>query len=920
MAGEKTTGTSVVKRLLRWLVRIGVVLVIAGLLFYIVVLPSLVERVAISTLEAMGLPDVKLELRGLSIRHAQLANLAAGEGDRLFVGGIGLRYSVLELLRGEVEAIELTGVEVDVRIRDGVLDLGPIDDYLAQESTTEGFPVGRIDLRSSTIALDIEGTSLRLPLRGIAAKWSDGRVGVSVWVGGSDLDVHMEGAFDPDSFDADISTHIEWRDAGALVKALLSHVAPALHLGGSAEIDITCRRQDGNTDIGAEGCIRDVTIGQGRDHAVVTADELTIEAGARFEGADVDEVDVDVEIHGVRAAAFPSPLAGTLRFNWPRPKTAHGLAAHFDRLEGTLLSANVRGSDCSVWLDVSAPSLTAWWNGESDAEIELAVYGRLGKVLRRLAPAFIDEFGEPGKLSLKGRAAARLTRTDGAITSWRLETSDSRLTLEQGAGVPTQILSGVTADLSFAIEANPNEAALSVKSLSPIGFHAPVFDLGIAQVAFEGADRPAIQIPFGGTAAVRFGETIDWDAHAKLSLWAKGGRFRAPDGTLSGLDADVSLSLDATPERVRASIGSGTQLRVGSVRLDSGAFDIQPVGYEAPLLTAKLAGAAAVVSADLATLAWTLSATDVALSMPEAVVTCVEPRVKADGLALAAKLNLAVAPGKLEATIQPGAELVLKSLATDAIRIEQDKSTPLIRLASEEKQGTLAVTLVEQELSWRADLPEVALDLAAESVSLPDGPTVRKPTLSLRFGAAAVQDKLSLTLQDGSCVVIDRAEALIGEDILRLDAARFALQAHAEHPLVELRLDTAPREIRIALPVRAESPIKVALGTRARGAATSVGTLFLVGVDGRSADVKASLSIAGADVAAQHKVGSDMLKVDIDDWSLQADVSGKGPIDALPLEATFALTSSGKSKALTASMGDIAASLGKVELKGEGRL
>jgi hypothetical protein len=908
------------KRLFRWLLRILVALVIAGLVFYIVVLPGIVERVAVSTLEGMGLEDVRLEVRGLSLRHAQLANVAAGEGERLFVGAIGLRYTLRDLLRGRVDVVELTGVEVDVRIRDGQIDLGPLAELLDEESSGEEFLAGRVELRSSTLLVDFEGSRLRLPLRGTVVDKGKGKVGVSARVGRERLDLRATGTLDTNSMAADLDVRGNLWEMETLADALLSRrespaddgvflrrfPGPQLQVGGDMTVDMTCRRQADTTQVALRATVVDAQLGRRKQEPFAAADSVQIELDATLDGSDVSAVRAVVEADAIAPAGLDPIPSASATLTWDGREAS--LSAEFgDPFWQCLkLSARVAG-------------LLPWLRRESDAlvtDVSWEMTTVLGDSLWERIPGLPVGLPLPDTISLEGDATARIDRGEGGTLSWHVEAPDVLLELQDDYFGPESL----SAELRLALETDAQEAKVRVLPDSRMVYHRPSLALGVAELSFSDASRHALKVNIGGEgilAAVRFGETLDWRVSvSQVDVKVAGGQVRVSGATVSDLAATARVSLEATPNEAKVTLRQGSKLSAGPVRLDDG-WTVAPNTNDASLIEARVADAGASLSVRLPNSDWTLSAPGVTVSIPEAIATCTEPRAEAGGLSLAAKLDVEADPDRLKATLQPGAQLVLKSLATDLVRIECEESEPLLSLTTTGDPATLGASLAKQTLEWTARLPRIAVALAAKGASLPDGPSIEGPSLQLNVAAEATNEKVTLKGLPGSHLSLAGATLALGGEALRLDAARFALTMDPANALAELLLGEPFPTVRVAARTQSANPVKTALGTRANATVREVEIGLEGSSDGRTADVKAVLQLRGADASAKHVVDKETLDVALRDWSAEAVVSGKGPVDALPLEATVTLESGKSPKALTASMGALAASLAQAQLKGE---
>jgi hypothetical protein len=166
VAGEQN-----MKRERRWTWRVvqglGIaVLIVMGL--WLVLGPTIIERVIATQIEGLGLPKPTLRVGGNSLAHLEILHLSVGQDDRLSIGSLGVDYSIWQLLRKRIDSIEIIGLEAEIRRKDGVWDLGPLAGLhgpIGSDTPTE-MPFRRITMRSSTLALDLDGRRLRIPISG----------------------------------------------------------------------------------------------------------------------------------------------------------------------------------------------------------------------------------------------------------------------------------------------------------------------------------------------------------------------------------------------------------------------------------------------------------------------------------------------------------------------------------------------------------------------------------------------------------------------------------------------------------------------------------------------------------------------------------------------------------------------------------
>ena len=143
-----------IKKFVRGLVAIVLVAVIC-LALQVVIVPSIVRRVILSSLADIGLSGATLEVRSCSWRGAEFANIELGEDRCACFAAATAEYSIWSLLRGKLNKVQITGGQLVVRIRDGRIELGELAKIKLKGSRQASGPiVDRIDLLACVLLVD----------------------------------------------------------------------------------------------------------------------------------------------------------------------------------------------------------------------------------------------------------------------------------------------------------------------------------------------------------------------------------------------------------------------------------------------------------------------------------------------------------------------------------------------------------------------------------------------------------------------------------------------------------------------------------------------------------------------------------------------------------------------------------------------
>src|SRR5262249_35901337 len=108
----------------------------------------------------------------------------------------------------------IEGAALDLRVRDGVLDLGPLAALRTNAAGEHGassgaLPFHRVELRRSAVIVDWQGVRLQVPVECVIANQGGGEVGVDVRAHVLDTTVRIHGGLTPVS--PDYGATAAWR-------------------------------------------------------------------------------------------------------------------------------------------------------------------------------------------------------------------------------------------------------------------------------------------------------------------------------------------------------------------------------------------------------------------------------------------------------------------------------------------------------------------------------------------------------------------------------------------------------------------------------------------------------------------------------------------------------------------------------------
>lgn len=145
--------------------------------FFFLFLPSLVESYLSDTLKKMGLKDPQLIVRHVGINQLDIRRLSLGEPGKpgLIIPNVAIDFSWLDLLKGKIRKIEITGMKLNVTVgKEGITVKGLEPLFKNKSEGKPTLPVNRIDIDSSVVQVDWEGRTITIPFTLSAVKAGTG--------------------------------------------------------------------------------------------------------------------------------------------------------------------------------------------------------------------------------------------------------------------------------------------------------------------------------------------------------------------------------------------------------------------------------------------------------------------------------------------------------------------------------------------------------------------------------------------------------------------------------------------------------------------------------------------------------------------------------------------------------------------------
>ena len=200
--------------------------------------PTIIQRVIAAQVEGLGLPKPSLRIGGNSLAHLEIIHLSVGQDDRLCIGSLGIDYSVWQLLHKRIDSIEIIGLDAEIRRKDGVWDLGPLAGLHGPtgSETPAEMPFRRIMLRASTLALDLDGRRIRIPISGSVENTGPEALALDLTAVVEGVTLQLVGTFNTRSHDFTLTLAGDVPDLGHVLTALVPSIAPITISAGGGTI------------------------------------------------------------------------------------------------------------------------------------------------------------------------------------------------------------------------------------------------------------------------------------------------------------------------------------------------------------------------------------------------------------------------------------------------------------------------------------------------------------------------------------------------------------------------------------------------------------------------------------------------------------------------------------------------------------
>lgn len=142
-----------------------VLVVVLAIVFKQLFFPGIIEKRLETEFEKVGLLNVAVEISELSPWQAKLDRFSLGKKKRFLIREIRANFSPQSLMRRNIHSLQIIGASIDIKFKDGILDLGPFSNF--QPSGTPGIPFKELNIEESELIIGLEDKTYRVP---VAAK------------------------------------------------------------------------------------------------------------------------------------------------------------------------------------------------------------------------------------------------------------------------------------------------------------------------------------------------------------------------------------------------------------------------------------------------------------------------------------------------------------------------------------------------------------------------------------------------------------------------------------------------------------------------------------------------------------------------------------------------------------------------------
>ena len=888
------------KRVLKWALRlVGVAGVLATLLLlaYVGLLPGLVERRLLASLRALGFAHASLDVRAVTLRSAEVANLSLDEQGRFRIGSLAALYDLPALLDGRIKVIEVTGAKLALSLRGGTLDLGP----LANLQTDEGgeptdLPFTSIELRACSIALNTGDRLITAPLSGCITHTDGPACYVDLRASTQGADLRLTGSVDTHTGHADLKLKGSVRDLGALLGALPPRVATlpgrvggVVYLNGRLRTDGEHRRLALTLD-GRRASFRG-KLGE-RDVAV---EDVTWRVEGEVGGPDgIESVRVRVD---AGAATVDGIVARKLIVSGEQK--GDGLtfqaSAEGDGWRIETLAGSVAGL---FGVDEGLPPITA--------AASWACRGRLPGPLVDAASARGVDLSGLGEVAVSGRLTATIPRTpgeEGAAREWEVHVPEMTATVASGAvglAPARAVLSGVTARCRLSARVGPREMRLEVAPASQVAVASVRARLGRRRfAATEGADA-SLRLRVGerplAVVVAPDGEGAGWRLDAPdLRLDLRRGGMAEPGLSVGGVVADVRVRLSTDGEQIAGALLPDTGVWLSSVELEGATVRAASAEAEGALLSAALGRDAAQFSLDLRTNGpWRIDAPNAVVTLWPADLSVPAAGVAARQVSGSVALRLVADPEQVTLGLGAESRLAVRSLSTHGTGLTLTPRTPAesqIEARVTQKGATLVVPLADPGTAWRLAVPRMEVALAPTDLEAAGG-TIRARGLraALPCQVAATAGEVAVTAPDRWTLGVDGADLRVGAEAIRVEGVALAVSPADGAPLLSIASGGGALGLRAAARVQTTAPLAASLGRGPSFAVQEASLTARVSRDPEATALSGQLKAAGIQGALDRVLSGLRLRGSTTAGTLAVDFDGRAPAGGfgeLPVWTSF---------------------------------
>ncbi len=549
----------------------------AAWLFQLFILPWIVTKVVANSLASVGLDAARFNVRYVSIFRTDVDNIVLAKQTGLRIAQVSATYHPLTLLRGRVQTIELTGLQLRATIDANGIDLGPIAAFRSNGSRTGGdFPFNKILIRASSLQVNLSDRQIAVPFDGTIVCESSKPAAVDFSANLLNAPLHIKGTVDTISQHSDLSADVQNIDVSSVLALGRIYLPAGVRAGGILSAQVQFTRAPEGLALKVWSQIQE---GWGRlkfGNHLILADKITFKLDTGS--------DQKLELK----EGHLSLTCESARFDQLTTALQLDTSLHHDGADISLTLTN------PAWKASVSKGQLAWTVTPASRDIDLkfkwSAAGRLAPILAEQTLHMGLDIDHLGVATLDGNVQAKLHSAVNTALSWQLKSTENHLDLQPGdvhlpaAGID---LAGLRAAANFDVIGSGERLELQVTP----GARISVDDVQSRWITPRRASKatprpPLVELVIDETATASHSttkpSTQPWTAACK-SARIKLNPCLIPlekfAATLTGVQGELDIALTSDGTTAAATIADDSWLGFEAIDFPRGAHPISTSAF-----------------------------------------------------------------------------------------------------------------------------------------------------------------------------------------------------------------------------------------------------------------------------------------------------------------------------------------------------